>query len=48
MMAALILGRLYMQESFHVVLNIQELDINMIRLMRVKKERLHELEEVQD
>ena len=36
-----------MQESFHVVLNIQELDINMIRLMRVKKERLHELTEIQ-
>jgi|GEM_PF-241022 uncharacterized protein len=46
MIAPLILG-IAMQESFHVVLNIQELDINMIRLMRVKKERLQELTEIQ-
>ena len=32
-----------MQESFNVILNIQELDINMIRLMRVKKDRQKEL-----
>jgi uncharacterized protein len=36
-----------MQESFHVILNIQELDINMIRLMRVKKERQKELMKLQ-
>lgn len=36
-----------MQESFHIILNIQELDINMIRLMRVKKERLRELSKIQ-
>ena len=35
-----------MQESFHVILSIQELDINMIRLMRVKKERLKELSKI--
>ncbi len=35
-----------MQESFHVILNIQELDINMIRLMRVKKERQKELTKI--
>ncbi len=35
-----------MQESFHQLLTIQELDINMIRLMRVKKERSRELEEI--
>ena len=36
-----------MQESFHTILNIQELDINMIRLMRVKKERQKELSKIQ-
>jgi uncharacterized protein len=36
-----------MQESFHVILNIQELDINMIRLMRVKNERQKEFNKVQ-
>jgi uncharacterized protein len=36
-----------MQASFHGILKIQELDINMIRLMRVKKERLRELTEIQ-
>ena len=36
-----------MQESFHIILNIQELDINMIRLMRVKKERQKELIKIQ-
>jgi predicted nucleic acid-binding Zn-ribbon protein len=36
-----------MQESFHVILNIQELDINMIRLMRVKKDRQRELIKIQ-
>jgi len=35
-----------MQESFHVILNVQELDINMIRLMRVKKERQKELTKI--
>jgi uncharacterized protein len=37
-----------MQESFNVILNIQELDINMIRLMRVKKDRLKELSKIQN
>ncbi len=36
-----------MQESFKMILKIQELDIKMIRLMRVKKERLLELEKIQ-
>lgn len=35
-----------MKESLGVILNIQELDIKMIRLMRVKRERLKELEKV--
>ena len=35
-----------MQESFNIILSIQELDINMIRLMRVKKERLQELTKI--
>ncbi|MCH9625252.1 MAG: hypothetical protein S4CHLAM123_04220 [Chlamydiales bacterium] len=35
-----------MQESFHTILAIQELDINMIRLMRVKKERQKELTKI--
>lgn len=37
-----------MQESFRFILNIQELDINMIRLMRVKKERQDELQKIQN
>jgi predicted nucleic acid-binding Zn-ribbon protein len=36
-----------MQESLGVILKIQELDIKMIRLVRVKKERLKELEKLQ-
>lgn len=36
-----------MQESLEAILKIQELDIKMIRLMRVKKERLKELEKLQ-
>jgi predicted nucleic acid-binding Zn-ribbon protein len=35
-----------MQESLNLILKIQELDIKMIRLMRVKKERLRELEKI--
>ncbi|HXW60896.1 MAG TPA: hypothetical protein VEK06_05100, partial [Myxococcota bacterium] len=35
-----------MQESFSTILNIQDLDIKMIRLMRVKKERQNELAKV--
>ncbi len=35
-----------MQESFQTILSIQELDINMIRLMRVKKERQKELTKI--
>lgn len=35
-----------MQDSFQTILQIQELDINMIRLMRVKKERQKELAKV--
>jgi uncharacterized protein len=35
-----------MQDSLKVILSIQELDIKMIRLMRVKKERLNELKKV--
>lgn len=35
-----------MQESLKMILKIQELDIKMIRLMRVKKERQEELEKV--
>lgn len=35
-----------MRESFHVILNIQDLDINMIRLMRVKKDRQKELAKI--
>src|ERR1700722_5957474 len=36
-----------MQESLVVILDIQELDIKMIRLMRVKKERQKELAKIQ-
>ncbi|MDR3624233.1 MAG: C4-type zinc ribbon domain-containing protein [Chlamydiales bacterium] len=35
-----------MQESLKVILEIQELDMKMIRLMRVKKERQKELEHI--
>lgn len=35
-----------MHESFATILNIQEFDINMIRLMRVKRERLKELTKI--
>ncbi len=35
-----------MQESLNLILKIQELDIKMIRLMRVKKERQKELEKI--
>ncbi len=35
-----------MHESFQTILSIQELDINMIRLMRVKKERQKELTKI--
>ncbi len=35
-----------MDESFQTILSIQELDINMIRLMRVKKERQKELTKI--
>ncbi|MEZ5315017.1 MAG: zinc ribbon domain-containing protein [Chlamydiales bacterium] len=37
-----------MDESFQTILNIQELDINMIRLMRVKKERQKELNKIHE
>lgn len=35
-----------MHDSFQTILSIQELDINMIRLMRVKKERQKELTKI--
>ncbi|MFN0064815.1 MAG: zinc ribbon domain regulatory protein CdsZ [Chlamydiales bacterium] len=35
-----------MQDSLKTILSIQELDIKMIRLMRVKKERQRELEKI--
>lgn len=37
-----------MQESLKLILDIQELDMKMIRLMRVKKERLKELQQIED
>jgi uncharacterized protein len=37
-----------MQESLRVILDIQELDMKMIRLMRVKKERRKELDQIAD
>lgn len=37
----------FMQDSLKVILSIQELDIKMIRLMRVKKERQDELKKIQ-
>ena len=36
------------QESLKVVLDIQELDMKMLRLMRVKKERARELEQIEE
>ena len=36
-----------MQESLKVILDIQELDMKMIRLMRVKKERQKELQQIE-
>ena len=35
-----------LQESLRLILDIQELDMKMIRLMRVKRERLKELEQI--
>lgn len=37
-----------MQESLKLILNIQELDMKMIRLMRVRKERQKELEQISE
>ena len=37
-----------MQEHLKLILDIQELDMKMIRLMRVKKERLKELQQIAD
>ncbi|MBS3904913.1 MAG: zinc ribbon domain-containing protein [Simkania sp.] len=37
-----------MQDSLRIVLDIQELDMKMIRLMRVRKERRKELEQIAD
>jgi uncharacterized protein len=37
-----------MQESLKVILDIQELDMKMMRLMRVKKERQKELGQIED
>jgi predicted nucleic acid-binding Zn-ribbon protein len=37
-----------MQEALRVILDIQELDMKMIRLLRVKKERRKELEQIAD
>ena len=36
-----------MQENLRPILDIQELDMKMIRLMRVKKERQKKLEQIQ-
>ena len=36
-----------MQESLRPVLDIQELDIKMIRLMRLKQQRSKELEQIE-
>ena len=35
-----------MQEALKVIIDIQELDMKMIRLMRLKKERQRELEQI--
>jgi predicted nucleic acid-binding Zn-ribbon protein len=37
-----------MQEDLKEIINIQELDMKMIRLMRVKKERLKESQQIED
>src|SRR5579872_1764970 len=37
-----------MQESLRPILDIQELDMKMIRLMRVKKERQKELQQIEE
>ena len=36
-----------MKEALKTILDIQELDMKMIRLMRVKKERLKEIEHIE-
>jgi predicted nucleic acid-binding Zn-ribbon protein len=36
-----------MKESLRTILDIQELDMKMLRLMRVKKERLKEIEQIE-
>jgi uncharacterized protein len=36
-----------MQEALKVIINIQELDMKMIRLMRLKKERQKELDQIE-
>jgi uncharacterized protein len=36
-----------LRESLHLILNVQELDMKMIRLMRVKRERLKEIEQIE-
>ena len=37
-----------MLEELKEILNIQELDMKMIRLMRVKKERMKELQHIEE
>src|SRR5579863_5619715 len=37
-----------MLEDHKEILNIQELDMKMLRLLRVKKERLKELQQIED
>jgi len=37
-----------MQEGLKDILDIQELDMKMIRLMRVKKERQKEIQQIED
>ena len=36
-----------MKEALKTILDIQELDMKMLRLMRVKKERLKEIEQIE-
>ena len=36
-----------MKENLKIILDIQEHDMKMLRLMRVKKERLHEIEQIE-
>ena len=36
-----------MKEALKTILEIQELDMKMLRLMRVKKERLKEIEQIE-